>query len=56
MGVGSGRQGGRAPPPWIFILGTDIVDKGLIVLFIGLFLLFSVIFSVASPPPSLEEA
>jgi len=29
--------GGRAPPPWFFIHGTDIVDKGLIVLFFGLF-------------------
>jgi len=33
MGVGSK---GRAPPR-IFIHGTDIVDRGLIVLFFGLF-------------------
>jgi len=35
MGVGSG---GRGPwPSWIFIQGTDIVDRGLIVLFFDLF-------------------
>jgi len=38
------------PPPWIFIHGTDIVDRGLIVLFFGLFLLFFGRFSVASYP------
>jgi len=30
------RQRG-AMPPWIFIHGTDIVDRGLIVLLYGLF-------------------
>jgi len=35
MGVDSGGQG--AVPPWIFIHGTDIVGRGLIVLFFGLF-------------------
>jgi len=45
-GVGNGGQGGAAP--WIFIHKTDIVDRGLIVLFFGLF-------SVASPP-LLKEA
>jgi len=39
-----GRQqrgaGEPCPPPWIFIHGTDIVDRGLIVLFFSLFLLF----------------
>jgi len=39
------RQRGSCPP-WIFIHGTDRVDRGLIVLFFGLF-------SVATP---LEEA
>jgi len=39
MGVGSGGQGGRGPP-WIFKYGTNIVDKSLKVLFLGLFLLF----------------
>jgi len=39
MGVGSGGQEG-AVPPWIFIHGTYIVDRGLIVLFFGLYLLF----------------
>jgi len=33
MGVGSVEQEGS----WIFIHGTDIVDRGLIVLFCGLF-------------------
>jgi len=42
MNIGSGRQGGRGPP--------DIVDKGLIVLFFGLFLLFSVFFPLPPPP------
>jgi len=35
MGVGSGGQG--ACPPWIFIHGTNIVDRDLKVLFFGLF-------------------
>jgi len=45
MGVGSGAQEDVAL--WIFIHGTDIVEKGLIVSIFGLF-------SVA--PSSLEEA
>jgi len=37
--------GGRgAVPPWIFIYGTNTIDKGLKVLFFGLF-------SVGPPPP-----
>jgi len=48
MGVGSGRQEGRAPSPWIFKHGTDIVDRGLIVLFFGLFCYFSIF---RCPPP-----
>jgi len=36
MGVGSGGQGGRAPPR-IFKHGINIVDRGLKVLFFGLF-------------------
>jgi len=35
MGVGSGGQG--SCPPWIFILGTDKVEGGLMVLFLILF-------------------
>jgi len=27
MGIGSGGQGGRAPPPWIFKHGTNIADR-----------------------------
>jgi len=56
MGVGSGGQGTMAQP-WIFIHGTNLVDKGLKVLFFGVFY-FSVFFSVASifPPPPLKEA
>jgi len=34
MGVGIGGQGSW---PWIFIHGKDIVDRGLMVLFFGLF-------------------
>jgi len=37
-------------PPWIFIHGTDIVDRGLKTLFFGLFLLFFVFFC-CSPTP-----
>jgi len=47
MGVGSGRLGGV--PPWIFKHGTNIVDRGLKVLFRP-FLLFSVFFPL--PPLS----
>jgi len=51
MGVGSGGQGVPCPPPpWIFIHGTNIVDRGLKVLFFGLFLLFFGLFAVAPPP------
>jgi len=42
MGVGSGGVG-----PWIFIHGPDIVNRGLIVLFFDLCLLFSVFFPLA---------
>jgi len=58
MGVGSG--GCVSWPPWIFIHGTDIVDRGLIVLFFSLFsvgppgrgliVLFFGLFSVAPSP------
>jgi len=43
-----GRRGHGIP--WIFIHGTDIVNKGLIVLFFGLFLLFFGLFFVALLP------
>jgi len=46
MGVGSGRQRGCGPLTLDFIHGTDIVDRGLIVLFFGLFLLFFSLFFV----------
>jgi len=56
MGVGSG--GGSAVAPWIFIHGTDIVDRGLIVVFFGLspsgrglIVLFFGFISDAPPPP-----
>jgi len=42
-GPGHGRRQG-AVPPWIFINGTDIVGRGLMVL-------FSVFFVASSPPP-----
>jgi len=38
---------GAVAPPWIFIHGTDIVDRGLIVLFFSLF-------SVGSPGRGLK--
>jgi len=42
--------GGPWPPPWIFKHGTNIVDRGLKVLFLGLFLLFFGLFSVFPLP------
>jgi len=39
-------EAGELWPPWIFIHGTDIITKGLIVLFFGLF-------SVAPLPPEI---
>jgi len=50
MGVGNGRQEG-AVAPWIFIHGTDIVDRGLIVLFSVFFCYFSVFFPLSSSHP-----
>jgi len=50
MGDDSGGQGVRGPP-WIIIHGTNIVDRGLKVLFFDVFLLFFGIFYVALPPP-----
>jgi len=50
MDVGSGSRAGRARGSlWIFIHGTDIVNKSLIVLFFDRFCYFSVFFSL--PPP-----
>jgi len=49
MSVGSWGQGGRVPPPWIFKYGTNIVDKGLKVLFFGLF--FAIFWSFFRCPP-----
>jgi len=48
MGVGSGEQE-DCGPPWVFKHGTNIVDKGLKVLFFGSFLLFFGLFSVGPP-------
>jgi len=50
MGVGS--RGG-ACPPWIFKRNTNIVDRGLKVLFSNFFCYFSVFFR---RPPPLEQA
>jgi len=46
----------RAWPPWIFTHDTNIADKGLIVLFFGLFLPFFGLFSVAPPRKRLNSA
>jgi len=51
MCVGSGGQG--VVPPWIFLHGTNIVDRGLIVLLLGI--LFAILRSFSNGPP-LEEA
>jgi len=53
MGVGSGRQGGVASP-WIFKHGTDIVDRGLIMLFSVFFAIFRFFFFFSLD--HLEEA
>jgi len=50
MGVGSGDG---LWPSWIFMHGTNIVDRGLIVLFFVFLAIFFGLFSIAS---SLEEA
>jgi len=52
MAHGRRQQGG---PSWIFIHGTDKVDRGFIALFFGLDCYFSVFFIVALLLP-LEEA
>jgi len=51
MGVGIGGQGGRGRP-WIFKHGTNIVDRGLKVLFSAFFYIFRSFFPLAP----LEEA
>jgi len=50
MGVGNGEQGGRGLS-WIFIYGTNTVDKGLKVLFFGVLCYFLVFFFVAPHIP-----
>jgi len=47
----AGGRGGGAGPPWIFKHGTNIVIRGLKMLFFGLFCYFSVFFFVTPPPP-----
>jgi len=49
MGVGSEGQGGPCPSPLYFIHGSNIVDRGLKVLFFDLFCYFSVLFFVGLP-------
>jgi len=54
MSVGSGGEGPEvAVPLWIFLHGTDIVDRDLIVLFFRSFCYASVFFPLPSSP---EEA
>jgi len=43
------RQGRGSCPPWIFKHGTNIVDRGLKVLFFDLFCYFSVFFRCLPP-------
>jgi len=49
------RGAGGPWPPWIFKHGTNIVGRGLKVLFFDLFLLFFDLF-FRCPPPPMEEA
>jgi len=44
------RGAGGRGPPWIFKHGTNIVDRGLNVLFFGLFCYFSDVFPLAPSP------
>jgi len=53
--------GGPCLPPWIFKFGTNIVDRGLKVLFFGFFCYFSAFFAIFRSffrclPSPLEEA
>jgi len=50
------QRGQGAWPSWIFIHGTDTVDRGLIVLNFVFFLLFFGIFSVGPPRKRLNSA
>jgi len=45
-----GRRQGEVLAPWIFIHGTNIVDRGLKLLFFGLFLLFCFFFRCPTHP------
>jgi len=49
-GPWASAAGSRGPwPPWIFIHGTDLVNRGLIVLFFAFFCYFSFFFVAPSP-------
>jgi len=50
----SAAGGGGACPPWIFIHGTNIADRGLKVLFSAFLCYFAVLFFRCPPP--LDEA
>jgi len=53
---GRQQRGAGCPwPPWIFIYGADLVDRGLIVLFFGLFCYFRSFF-VGPPWKRLNSA
>jgi len=55
--AGRRQRGAGGPwPPWIFKHGTNIVDRGLKVLFFGLSLLFFGLFSVGPPWKRLNSA
>jgi len=55
MGVGTGGQKSRGHP-WIFMHGTNLVDRGLKGLFFGLFWYFPVFFPLASLWKRLNSA
>jgi len=62
MGVSSGGQGGGGRAPWIFKYGTNIVDRGLKVLFFSFFvfefsfLIFFGLFRCLPPRKRLNSA
>jgi len=53
MGVGSGGKG--AWPLWIFIHSTNIVDRGLKVLFFGLFSVDPFLENILSTPLAVHS-
>jgi len=52
--VWASQLGAGGSALWVFMHGTDIADRGLIVLFFGLFCYFSVFFLLFPPPRKIS--